>query len=218
MARTPAARSLQYSCFISYYKGQHALIHGFMEDLTEALSSSLEPWMPRHLKVYRDTRLDPGVLFQKELARALCQSLCMILVYTPAYRKSDFCRREFAAMRLLERRRHEWFQRAGINGAERGMIIPIILRGAGDLPAELQDHVNCLNFSGYTTEDQSIIRNGAYIEEIDRIAEYVFGLHAMFERSGMGDQIDCDGFELPDETFPEFWPDKGPGPTQEFPF
>lgn len=198
---------LKHSCFVSYAAGQHDLIKRFVAELTNALGSSLEPRIPRGLTVFWDqSEIVAGVRFEEELARAICRSLCMILVYTPNYERSLYCQREFAAMQKLQRHR---FREMMWPTPELGMIIPVILRGRrDDLPAVIRNHIHCLDFTRYTTANQPIWRNHEFMRHIERIAEYIDGLYRTFERTGFDRHLDCAGFKLPVDI-KDLWRDDG---------
>ena len=56
------------------------------------------------LQIYRDVRrLQGGDFYNRELARSLYESVCMIMIYTPTYFSAEqlYCTREFAAMATL---------------------------------------------------------------------------------------------------------------------
>jgi len=65
---------------------------GLMKQLEEGLNSALAFYI-KDKKVYTDEKLQPGDEFEKKLAKAICQSICFIAVYTPSYEESDFCLR-----------------------------------------------------------------------------------------------------------------------------
>ena len=51
--------AFQYSCFVSYCRGEGDLMRRFADDLTEALKDYIEPYLEE--KVWRDERnLQPG--------------------------------------------------------------------------------------------------------------------------------------------------------------
>lgn len=76
--------AFRYACFISYRHAQFDLMRSFVEDLYEAISSELEPLTD--LPVYRDVlRLQGGDFYNQALARSLCESVCMLMVFTPTY-------------------------------------------------------------------------------------------------------------------------------------
>src|SRR5712692_4192213 len=144
----------QYSCFISYAHGQEQLIRRFIDELQKALKSSLEPYLDQQVYIDEE-RPKAGNRFNPKIARALCESVCMILVYVPKYGQHSYCVREYAAMEWLEE------QRRALLGkklpAERGFIIPIVLRGRHeDLPPKLKGHIHYADFSRYTTASSDI--------------------------------------------------------------
>ena len=90
---------LVYSCFISY---RHDYVQ-IAEDFQDALENELSLLI--NLPVYRDEeRLQGGDFYNSRLAKALCRSACMVMIYTPRYfdARSTYCAREFRAMELLE--------------------------------------------------------------------------------------------------------------------
>ena len=81
---------LKYSCFISYRHTQEDIV----QDLVSSLKRELGRWSD--LDVYVDTsRLEGGDFFNRELAKALCESVCLIVVYTPTYfsKQHSYCAR-----------------------------------------------------------------------------------------------------------------------------
>ena len=128
----------KHPCFISYVRGQHDLIRGFLTQLTKALSSSLEPYFDEG--PYFDQELQAGEYFDQKLADAICRSVCMIVIYYPKYGLHEYCLREFEAMKSLEKDR---LPLLGATGNGRGLIIPILLRGkVDDLPEEIRNHIH----------------------------------------------------------------------------
>jgi hypothetical protein len=188
---------IKYACFISYVHGQHELMRTFVEELKRALESSLEAWLEEDVYI-DDGRLEPGFHYNEALARALCESLCMIVVYTPRYQRSSYCLREYAGMRELEQRR-----RAAIGAglaSERGMIIPIIFRGrSDDLPDEISGEIQYVDFSRFTTADGSITRNREYVKAIEKVARYIYDMYETCKHSADAAFGNCDAFTLPAE-------------------
>src|SRR3954453_21387128 len=93
----------RYSCFISYSYGEE-----LMERFVLELKNLLESYQGFYLKgkgVFLDRdRMRGGSLIDQSLARALCESICMVVVYTPAYEEQYFCLQEYAAMEALEQK------------------------------------------------------------------------------------------------------------------
>jgi len=191
---------LKYPCFISYCHGQRELMQRFIEDLKNALSDYLEPFFDED--VYIDTnRLVPGYQYNEALATALCQSVCMIVVYVPRYGEHEYCVREYEAMERLEKQRKELVKSPALR--ERGMIIPIVLRGAAEMPPKIRNRTQYLDFSKYTTASPRISRNKKYVEEIDRIARYIYEI---YQELKAGDVCSaCGEFALPPASEVPAW-------------
>jgi hypothetical protein len=181
----------EHAAFISWPHLKEELGRTFVENLHEALSGSLEPHVRQ--KVYIDKqRLIPGQLFAPALAQAMCASATWVVVYTPRYFEQDFCRREYAAMKLLEQER-----RTALGTqlpTERGMIIPVIFRGQDHrIREDLKDGSHYLDFRKFTLANPDIKRNDDYVQQIERLAEYIAELCEI----GTEGPTDCATFELP---------------------
>jgi len=95
---------LKYSCFISYRHTQKDIVQG----LVTSLKTELSRWLD--MDVYLDEeRLKGGEFFNAKLAQAICESVCLIVVYTPTYfsDKNTYCAREYKAMEELEQVRFD---------------------------------------------------------------------------------------------------------------
>jgi len=210
---------IEHACFISYCHGQKELMTRFIDELKHALESSIEPYLDE--EVYIDVeRLGPGYRYNEALAQAICRSVCMVTVLMPKYFSHDYCLRELAAMKRLEEQRFQTMGAMMRHGE--GLIIPIILRGKRqDLPPEIRDHVHCCDFSRYSTAiAPRLSQNPDFQPEIDRIAEFIYGLYRRFQAAGDKIQLDCGAFSLPDAQeaqalFPLDLPDASPRPFQE---
>ena len=123
-------QGFKYACFVSYCHGQHDLVKSFIEQLKTALKSELDALLDEELYIDEE-RLQPGFRYNEALAQAICQSVCMIVVYSPRYERHEYCMREYEAMVKLEEGRRKLL---GPAGRGRGFIIPVILRGGDDVP------------------------------------------------------------------------------------
>lgn len=90
----------KYACFISYPHGQYELMKSFIEQLKKALNNYLEPLLDEEVYIDVD-RLEPGYHYNEALAKAICQSICMIVVYSPKYERHSYCLREYQAMECM---------------------------------------------------------------------------------------------------------------------
>ena len=154
-----------YSCFISYRHGQRELLRRILEDLYEALSGELEFWLDEEVYLDRN-RLKGGDFYNEALARALCQSVCMIMFFTPRYfdRQNTYCAREYKAMEKLEETR---LKAADSPLAKHhGLIIPIIIRGSHCLPEEIKKRRQCYNFDDFVLSDKTMSEHPKYAEKI----------------------------------------------------
>lgn len=194
----------KYSCFISYRGGQEELTLTFIEELTRALKSYLEPFFDMGVFV-DDQQMQGGDLRDKRLANALCQSVCMIQVFTPKYFSPQklSCTREFMAMEILEQGR---FAAVQLPQSQQtfSFIIPVVFRGADRIPREIQKKGRLYyDFSKYTLVQPQISNNASYVDSINQIARRVYDLYEEFSQY---DQLhDCAQFTLPSEEEAHQW-------------
>jgi len=183
---------IKYSCFISY----RSLSVDVARDLHVSLDSELRLWT--HLPIYRDeTRLHGGDFFNRELALALCESACMVMIYTPTYfdRDKTYCAREYKAMEILETKRLE--QLGYERNYQHGLIIPIVYRGIDFFPAYVSGVRNYYKFDTFHICSKAYLRNNQYQDSIKAIAKYIL------ERCNELNALDvdpceiCGSFEIP---------------------
>jgi hypothetical protein len=203
----------KHSCFLSYRHGQHAIKERCIRELHEGLAGELE--LLRKERVYVDyDRLKGGQFIDPNLARAIYESACMVMVYHPTYFDVEhtYCAREYRAMRALEEQRLALFA----DGAERaqGLIIPVILRGRDTMPEELSNHRMYEDFSRFMLADvEQSIR--AYATQIKRIAEYIHGRCTALEQLEV--EGDPGAFALPSEEAVRQWLNSIALPRAKFP-
>ena len=78
--------AIRYGCFFSYAHGRHELMQRFKATLADALRCYLEPYFDDESELFIDTeQLGGGDDLDRKIARAMCESVCMILIYTPKY-------------------------------------------------------------------------------------------------------------------------------------
>lgn len=185
----------KYSCFISYRHQQGKLARRIINDLYTALSNEVELLTDKEIFVDWQ-RLEAGYLLDKSLARELCQSVCMIVVYTPTYFdiEHNYCAREYKAMVGLEKERLDQLGQQGDDIY--GLIIPIVFRGEKSLPDELKQRLY-LNFETFTLYEAEMIENPVYAPEIRKLAEYIAGRCQVFDRFPQDLTVNCAKFTLP---------------------
>jgi hypothetical protein len=187
----------RHASFVSYRHGQLAIKQAFVQQLTAGLSAELE--VLRNEKLYVDTRrLNGGDFFHQELGRALYESATMILVYQPNYFDADhpYCAREYRAMCCLERERLALLPNA--EDRNHSLIIPVVLRGEKELPAELRDKRQYHDFSTFALVGRELARNREYAPKLRAIAEYINERCKALEANRVP-FADADAFRFPGE-------------------
>jgi hypothetical protein len=193
--------AFKYACFISYCHGQYGLIKGFMDQLKAALKGELEALLDEQVFIDEE-RLKPGYQYDEELAKAICESVCMIVVYSPRYARQEYCMREYEAMKRLEERRRALL---GPSAHGRGFIIPIVLRGDEETLARVRQHTHYCDFSRFTLATPDISRNPEYVEEIRKIAEVIYEQYRLFRDAGSDPCATCIEFKLPPASDVRSW-------------
>ncbi len=182
----------KYSCFISYRHGQKKLTERIISDLNDALGSELEAYLEE--KIYLDReRLDGGQYFEEKLAAALCESVCLIVVFTPRYLNPEhpYCAREFMAMDFLERKRLQ-----SATDKTSSLIIPLVFRGAEEMPEILKKR-QYYDFQDFDPTKPEMIKEARYYEQIMKIARYIFERYKALKKLGADTCTDCGDFKIP---------------------
>jgi hypothetical protein len=194
----------KYSCFISYRHGQKALVENFVKDLHQALSNEVVPLTD--MEVFVDwERLEGGDFFNENLARALCESVCLIVVFTPTYFSDThlYCAREYKGMEQLEAQR---LNLLGVSAdKDHGLIIPIALRGVESIPAEIKDYRQYHDFTKFQLGQRRLTINSRYTSKIEAIAQYIYGRHQAFTSLTEDPCSECETFILPTEAEIKDW-------------
>src|SRR5690349_21606894 len=87
------AMAIRYGCFFSYAHGRHELMQRFKTTLADALRCYLEPHFDNEDELFVDTdQLGGGDDIDRKIARAMCESACMVLIYTPKYEAHAYTR------------------------------------------------------------------------------------------------------------------------------
>jgi hypothetical protein len=205
--------AFKHSCFISYrhtkeYKGRR-----FTERIVEDLKAELDFRVAQG--VFRDIeRLKGAEFYNEALATALCQSVCMVVLYWPTYFDHEhlFCAREFKAMEELEEKR------LGLLPPEEranSLIIIVALRGFDQIPAEIRAKRLCKDFERFTLKPNmrqdpsfqlTMLEIGSYIADRCR---------AVLGAAGISFAT-CDSFRLPTEDQVRPWVARFAGGTLPF--
>jgi len=195
---------LRYSCFISYRHGQGQI--DIVKELVESLKTELSLWLElEELGVFLDEgRLKGGEFFNEKLARALCESVCLIVVFTPTYFSewSTFCAREYKAMERLEKKRLPYLSK---HRNEKGLIIPIVYRGDKDLPDSIRKKRQYYTVESFHISGRGNSDNPEYAKIIKEIGEYI--RERCDDLRVVEDIIcePCDTFDFPEEDEISDW-------------
>jgi hypothetical protein len=190
----------RYSCFISYRHARYKQARTYTQQIVEALQGELE--MRTSQEVFRDIeRLRGGEFYNETLATALCQSMCMLMLYWPTYFSPDhtFCSREYKAMEKLEGERRKLLNDPREQG--KGLIITIALLDFHSIPQEIRGSRQCYDFEPYTLRGdmRRIPEFKSKIREIgDYIAERCKAYSAIPEPPDICEG--CHTFSLPTEA------------------
>lgn len=201
---------MRHACFISYRHSNQRLGIEFIQQFKAALAGELEQLLDADIYIDEDG-LSPGVIFKKELAEELCQSACMIMIYTPRYfhREHTYCTREYAAMIEIEKSRLQ-----KLSTPNKGLIIPVVFRNFEDLPGDIKDSRLCADFTTFSLAGRKMQRHPEFSTEIRRLAAYI---HKRFRELEAYPTDDCTEFAFPgDDVIEELLKEYSPEP-QLFP-
>jgi hypothetical protein len=184
--------TIRHGCFFSYAHGHHAYMSKFKNDLADALQCYLEPHFDHEDELFIDSeQLGGGDDLDGRIARALCESVCMIVIYTPKYEAHGYTRREFAAMQLIEQERRQWYRLPS------HLIIPVIMTSHPlDLPRQITDNGMYVDFSRYTLASGDLKANPEFLPDIKKIVQRVAAHYHQLKRC-IPPEHDCSQFVLP---------------------
>lgn len=192
--------AIRYGCFFSYAHGRYDLMNQFKTALSDAMRCYLEPHFDNEDELFIDTeQLGGGDDIDRRIARAMCESVAMVLIYTPKYEAHGYTRREYAAMQLLEQERGQWYSMPS------HLIIPVIMTmHPGRLPPQIANSTMYVDFSHYTMATTDLKSNPDFLPDIKKIVERI-GVHYQYQKKFMPVGHDCNQFVLPD--VPPEWRD-----------
>lgn len=190
--------TIRYGCFFSYAHGRHAFMSKFKNDLVDALKCYLEPHLDSESELFIDSeQLGGGDDIDHRIARALCESVCMIVIYTPKYEAHAYTRREFAAMQLIEAERSLWYPLPS------HLIIPVIMtRHPLCLPPQITGPGMYVDFSRYTLATADLKTNPDYLPDIDKVVQRIAS-HYHLLKGAAPPGHDCGRFQMP--AIPAEW-------------
>lgn len=187
------------ACFFSYRHRPGKEYANWIDDIHGHLSDQVALYLSTQ-GVFRDTsRLAGGDLLDPSIAQELCESVCMVMVYVPAYFDDQFtyCAREFKAMQALESQR---LKKLSASTRSHGLIIPIVCRGWSAFPGEISRERVAYNFEPYLLEKDKISKHPKGKLELKRIAEYIY--NRVNDLQPIADEAcqECPNFNLPSEN------------------
>jgi hypothetical protein len=183
----PAA--LKYACMLSFPSDSN---NPLIETAVKEIEDDLNVEVSAQLK-------NKGVVAKPHrTAKELCESACMIMVYT--YRYFDVsdpvCAQEYQAMSQLEQTR---LQKLGLTrNKDNSLIISIVLRGMNKFPVDINDSRPVYDFSKYYMVSRSERRKRRdYLSNIAEIASHIVACCLTIEQNIDDPCGSCINFELP---------------------
>lgn len=183
-----------YPCFISFRHFGDSISEAFIRQFEECLTAELLPLVGE--KPFIDfTRMGPGYSISASVAKALCESACMVVIWSPQYFSEEhfWCAMEFKAMMRIEKERLDMLPKDQRN---KKLIIPVIYRGSKQYPRQVDDtlYLNFEKFALYSTE---MIKNPFFADSIQKLAQYINERVAAFKNNDIRPWGNCDQFNLP---------------------
>ncbi|HTE10741.1 MAG TPA: toll/interleukin-1 receptor domain-containing protein [Chitinophagaceae bacterium] len=187
-----------YPCFISFRHFDDEISEAFIKQFVDCLNGYLTPLVG--VGPFIDyKRMQAGYKLSPAIADAICNSACMIVIWTPQYFTSEhiWCAMEYKAMIDLEKKRLSL-----LPGGEqfKGLIIPVIYRGSKYYPSKLADQEIYLNFEKFGLYEEVMMKNKKFAEEIEKLADYIADRIDAFRRNNQNPWGSCNGFQLPSEN------------------
>jgi hypothetical protein len=192
--------AIRYGCFFSYAHGRHDLMIRFKTALADALRCYLEPYFDHEDELFVDhEQLGGGDDIDHKIARAMCESVTMIMIYTPKYEAHPYTRREYAAMQMIEAERSAWYPMPS------HLIIPVIMtRHPTQLPPQITNSSLYVDFSHFTMATADLKSNLDFLPDIQKIVARIVQ-HYECQKTYTPASHDCNHFVLP--AVPPEWRD-----------
>lgn len=182
--------SFTHACFISYRDSDKEKTVKFIEQFVDALENCLDQRISCSVFLDKD-RMKPGFKFNEVIAAALRESVCLVAILSYEYFKSEYCRREYLAMKRIEDQRRN---KTGMPPVDRGLIIPVLVWATKDeVPVEIKEeiHFDPMQFS-LTNLRGEIKYDPNLSTVVERIGDVIVELHRHFEDSDCcQDAVNC---------------------------
>ncbi len=185
-------RGMKYSCFISYPNEiglQGQLVREFAEAIHNALSVEIGSMLDLPIYFDRD-----HINENRDLARALCESACFVMVLTPKYfsERMPLCTLEFKAMQELEASRRRTMERPG----DLSFIIPIRPFSRDILPMNIIGQCQDYDFHEMIVSG-NLRAHPQYGLLVRQLAEHIYKCYQLLESCDQDPCSECFEFRLP---------------------
>lgn len=181
--------TLKHACFLSFpIDSNNPLIDAAVREIQTDLDVEISAQLRNKKVLAKSTRT----------ARELCESACMVMLYTFRYfdRDDPLCAQEYQAMSLIEQERLKDLK---VHRAkENSFIIPIVLRGKDKFPDEISSFRPVYDFVKYfmlTSHDRR--RRSDYRKDIAEIAQHIVAQYLRLEQNLDNPCSNCTDYELP---------------------
>lgn len=196
--------ALNNLCFISYSHSEENPEADRIVNAIHAVLSSELKFILKNASVCIDTKqLRPGSFFDKVLARSLCESTCMVMVFWPAYfdEQHTYCTREYKAMERLEAAR---LAKLPAENRGNGLVIPLVIRREKDLPEEVKRRQH-RNLEKFTSGYRKLENHPEFKIQMREIANYIVDRHRELTAYGADAAVDCAQAVFPSEAEVRIW-------------
>lgn len=182
------------ACFISY-RHTNPDSQKFVRAFVREFKTQLGLLLPNAPVYFDEEGLKVGALYNEELANELCRSACMVIFFLPLHFDINhpYCAMEYQAMLELEK------QRLGLGVEDlqnKGLIFPVVYRGLVDLPQEIKDRRNYLNFE-HLINERDFKRRECH-GELKKLANQIYSRYRLLTNADILRPEPCDAFRFPE--------------------
>jgi hypothetical protein len=191
---------LENACFISYRHAGPA--SEIVSRLCEKLAEQLALFSANYPVFVDKKRLRPGDYLDDELAKQMCRSACMVLLFTPEYfdLEHPYCAREYLGMRRIEEARRLLLP-AEYSG--KNLVIPVVVRGESRVPDELKPTL-CASLDDVLLS-ASDVKTKRVVKRVREVAEAVFERIVAMRYAASDPSQNCGQFRFPTTAETEPW-------------
>lgn len=177
------------ACFISYRHPGDPNADKYVRCFRDVLAQQLSLYLPNPGIFLDEKRLGVGDFFDPMMARELCRSASMVMLFSPCHFEMayPFCALEYHAMLDLEAKRLP-----GVADLRnQGLIFPVILRGT--LPKEISDQRHFLDLDKIIVCDKDFRKPKCQLQ-IKDLAKRIFERYQHLMNAGAFTDAGCDSF------------------------